>query len=165
MTTGHVGETCPDAKLPVRIYRYIYLNIYTLLLDLLLAGLLLITAALVYFKLHTVLIIACCGGIFFLFKTVGKLHMTTPEKYRALDELNVANMNEFRPELYSTHMNAPCTRRIVRLSLKDTNRLHEFSFLKNNYQKYFFAPKRRTEFKITFYDENNNPVTEADETL
>jgi hypothetical protein len=60
-------------------------------------------------------------------------------------------------------MNAPCTRRVVSLSLKNLNKKSSYSLLKNSYQKHFFTSRRQVEFKITFF-KDNKPIPEIEST-
>lgn len=139
-----------------RLYRYIYLNIYTLALD----GCFIVLAAAIIAGLVCASIIVpaliCAIPAFLLLKTVIRLHRSTREKYRSLDRLNEINKEAFDPQSYENFMNAPCTRQVVRLSLRETGRPESYKRLKEQYQRHFFVPKRGTEFRIVIHD-NERP--------
>lgn len=140
-----------------RIYRYIYLNLFTLLLDLCVAGIIMSVVVIPYLRCNVIcLIIISCTAVFLL-KQALVLHGTSGEKNRAYHELNEQNRTAFDPASYAKYMNAPCTRRIVKLSLKHLGRYASYPELKAMYMEHFYIPRKQVRYKITFF-ENNEPL-------
>lgn len=137
-----------------KIYRYIYLNVYTLMLD---VCCFILLALIIYcFIISNFILTAICVPFFlYLINIIARLHRSTREKYFSLEKLNSHNNAFLDSSSYEKYMNAPCTRRIVRLSLNEIGRPEQYKRIRDQYQKHFFVKRNDSQFKITINNTEN----------
>ena len=145
-----------------RIYTWIYLNTWTLVLDMIVISLVLLMILAPSPFRGMLFYIPCCLLLAILLRQALILHGTSREKYRAFHELNEINRASFNPQSYAPYMNAPCTRRIVTLSLRELGMSSSYGMLKERYRKRFYTPARGSGFRITFFRDNRPVETDGD---
>jgi hypothetical protein len=106
----------------VKLFRFLYLNSYALLLIILGAGVLLIPL----FKISPwFLALQIPGAVKILAFSLG-LFSTWPEKKRMMVLLINKNKREFRPESFKIYMQSPCSRLLVKSVLLELDKKRNY---------------------------------------
>jgi len=108
-----------------KILRFLYLNIYSLLLVMVGVVILLIP----FYKINIWLIIIQIIATIKLLMIGGKLFSTWNDKKRMINILLSKNRKEFKPETFSEYMQAPCGRLVVKVVLKELGKSNEYKNL------------------------------------
>ena len=138
------------------MFRYIYINIYALLLLLIGAGhILLIILTNLHWGLITILsIVAICSiyyGINILFSWPAKMR-----EYRILIERNTPTFNS---ESFRPYMQAPCGRQLTKVVLKDLGAKSRYSELKQMQEpllRLIIKGCKQEPARITIYDDSKD---------
>lgn len=113
-------------QITLGVFRFLYLNTYSILL-------LLLAAAVFFIPLYRVhiffLLIQICTGIVCLARSV-KLFAAWNDKKRKYAVLMAKNRNTIQEETFAVFMQAPCGRLLVKTVLRDLGALHRYASLK-----------------------------------
>jgi hypothetical protein len=101
--------------------RFLYLNIYSLLL--VCAGILALVLPFYLITKWTLIIQVIIAVKIFIFSA--RLFSTWENKKREIDLLVKRNKNEFRPDTFEVYMQAPCGRLVARAALRDLSKQEE----------------------------------------
>lgn len=111
--------------------RYLYLNLYALLL--LIGG---VVALVIPIGEGVIWFIILKGTICLIcFKGVYGILASWPDKKRKYNILITRNQELFRPETFKEYMEAPCGRLLVKVVLRDLGLSHEYNGLYKQYHK------------------------------
>jgi hypothetical protein len=105
--------------------KFLYLNTYAFLI--ILIGVLVF--ALPFYKISIWIFIIQAVIVIKLFATAGRLLAVWNNKKRGIYILLRKNRNEFRPEVFSDYMQAPCGRLVVKYTLSQLGKPNEYKKL------------------------------------
>jgi hypothetical protein len=106
----------------MKLFRFLYLNSYALLLAFLGAGVLFIPL----FKISPWFLIIQIPGALKIFMISFRLFAAWPDKKRMMVLLLNKNKNEFHPESFKIYMQAPCSRLLVKSVLGQSGKKEKY---------------------------------------
>jgi hypothetical protein len=112
------------ACVPMRAFRFLYINIYAFLVS----ALGILVALIPLYKITWILFIFQCLIAIKLFMISAQIFSTWDSKKREIELLKNRNSSQFRPDTFKIYMQAPCSRLVVRAALSDLN-------LRSNYKE------------------------------
>ena len=138
--------------------RFLYLNIYALLL-LLVGGFI---ACIPLYKISLWLLIPQGIGFLFCLKNAHKIFASWKSKKRKYAILMERNEKELRPDTFKDYIQAPCGRLLVKIVLKDLNQENRYKDLLTMKQPLIQNCKESCTPKITtvYINEQYNPGKE-----
>ncbi len=102
--------------------KFLYLNIYSLLL--VIVGFLILLLPLYKINIWLLVIQIIVAINFFI--VGGRLFATYHDKKRMINILLTKNRNKFQPETFKEYMQAPCGRLVVRIVLSELDKSNEY---------------------------------------